>query len=120
MLKQVSVMKRRPGMTMDEFIRDYEARHAAFGEQLFSKARRYLRRYVQPEKHPLTGEVVELEFDVIMEIWWESREDFEAAMKSLTSSELLPAVSESGKKLFASQNNPAFTVIEYESQMGAA
>ena len=118
MMKQISVMKRRPGMTMEEFIRDYEGRHAKFGEQLFAKARRYVRRYVQPENNPLTGQIVELDFDVIMEIWWDSRADFEAAMKALPSSELLPAVVESGKKLFATSNNPAFTVIEYESRMG--
>jgi EthD domain len=61
MLKQVSVMKRHPDLTMDEFIRRYEGEHAKFGEALFRKAKRYVRRYVQPEKNFLTGEVAELD-----------------------------------------------------------
>lgn len=117
MLKQISVMKRHPDLTMEQFIRDYEERHAKFGEQLFAKAKRYVRRYVRPEKNPITGQVIELDFDVIMEIWWDARDDYEAAMRAVAKSNLLGAVTASGKRLFASQNNPAFTVIEYDSDM---
>jgi hypothetical protein len=119
MIKQISVMKRNPKLTMEQFVSEYEERHAKFGEQLFSKARRYVRRYVQPEKSPLTGVSAELDFDVIMEIWWESRADYEAAMKALPNSGLLEAIRASGQQLFASQNNPAFSVVEYDSPINA-
>jgi EthD domain len=118
MLKQVSVMKRHPDLTMDEFIRRYEGEHAKFGETLFRKAKRYVRRYVQPEKNFLTGEVAELDFDVIMEIWWESREDLVEAMKGIATSGLIDDVRRSGEGLFAPQKVPAFTVTEYDSDMG--
>lgn len=117
MIKQVSVMKRNPALTLEQFIEIYEARHAKFGEQLFRKAKRYVRRYVRPEVNPLTGAVAEIDFDVIMEIWWASREDQQEAMKGIATSGLLDAVRESGEELFASQNNPAFTVEEYESSL---
>ena len=119
MIKQVSVMKRHPGMTMQEFIDRYEGHHAKFGERLFGKAQRFVRRYVQPQKNPLTGTVVESDFDVIMEIWWNSQEDFEEAMRGIASSGLIDEIRKSGAKLFASQNNPAFTVVEYDSNMSA-
>jgi len=118
MFKQVSMMKRHPSLTMDQFIELYEGRHAKFGEVLFAKAARLVRRYVQPQKNPLTGEVKELDFDVIMEIWWHSQEDFVAAMQALPKSPLLGAVQESGATLFASHDNPAFTVVEYDSPVG--
>lgn len=114
MIKQVSVMKRNPALSLEKFIEIYEARHAKFGETLFAKAE----RYVHPEVNPLTGAVAEMDFDVIMEIWWASREDQQEAMKGILTSGLLEAVKESGEELFASQNNPAFTVEEYESELG--
>ena len=63
MMKQISVMKRHPDLTMEEFVRLYESYHVKFGEALFAKAQRYVRRYVQPERNPLTGETVEMDFD---------------------------------------------------------
>ncbi len=119
MMKQVSMMKRRSDLTMEAFIDYYENHHAKIGETLFPKARRFVRRYVQPQKNPLTGQTVELDFDVIMEIWWDSREDFEEAMAALAANpEAVAAASESGAKIFASSSNPACTVIEYDSDMG--
>ena len=83
-----------------------------------SRPQRYMRRYVQPLKNPLTGEVKELDFDVIMELWWDSAEDMAADMKDFMASPLVPAIRDSGNALFASADNPAFTVIEYETPRG--
>ncbi|MET0239966.1 MAG: EthD domain-containing protein [Sphingobium sp.] len=119
MLKQVSMMKRHPDLTMEAFVERYETHHARLGEALFAKAKRFLRRYVQPQTNPLTGETTELDFDVVMEIWWASRADFEDAMAALASNpEAVAQASESGRTLFASASNPAFTVIERDSDMG--
>lgn len=119
MIKQVSMMKRRPGLSMEAFIEAYENHHAKIGEALFTKARRFVRRYVQPQKNPLTGQIVELDFDVIMEIWWDKQEDFEEAMASLAANpDAIAAASESGARIFASSSNPACTVVEYDSDMG--
>ncbi|MFA7587836.1 MAG: EthD domain-containing protein [Novosphingobium sp.] len=119
MFKQISVMKRHPALTMREFIERYESVHAKFGEQLFPEARKYIRRYVHPEPNHLTGEVRELDFDVVMEMWWDSEDAYKAAMARLVSSPLLPALRESGTALFASHAVPAFTVEEYESPLPA-
>jgi hypothetical protein len=115
MFKQISVMKRHPSLTPAEFRANYEGRHARFGETLFANARRFVRRYVQPETNPLTGEVSEPDFDVILEIWWDSRADFEEAMRGVVSSPDLPAIRESGARLFASQNSPSFAVEECDT-----
>lgn len=120
MIKQVSVMKRHPSLTMEQFIEQYEGRHAKFGEVLFKKAKKLTRRYVQPQPNPLTGKVEELAFDVILEIWFESRDDLDEAMRGIATSGLVEQVRESGARLFASSANPAFTVVEYDSPVGGA
>jgi hypothetical protein len=117
MLKQVVFLKRRPGMTMEEFIDYYENHHAKLGEKHMPLARRYVRRYVRPEKNPITGEVVELDFDVIMEIWWDSRDDYEATMREVGKGETFRLFYEDEEKLFASHDNPVVTVEEHESDM---
>jgi hypothetical protein len=120
MIKQVSMMKRHPDLTMEAFVERYESHHAKFGEILFARAERFVRRYVEPMRNPLTGETVELDFDVIMEIWWRSQEDFDAAMQAIPKSPHLGAIRESGATLFASHDNPAFTVREYDSPLSTA
>ena len=119
MLKQVVLLKRRDGMSMDEFIDYYENHHAKMAKGHMPLARRYLRRYVRPEKNPITGEVVELDFDVVMEIWWNTRRDFEETMKQIGKGEAHRLFYEDEEKLFNSHNNRVFTVDEHESDMPA-
>ena len=81
-------------------------------------AQRYVRRYITPEKNPVTGAVIHPGYDCIMEIWWNSREDFEASMKRISDPERLPYTIEDEKKLFATHSNPVCTVEEYDSPVG--
>jgi hypothetical protein len=117
MLKQLVLLKRRPGMTLEEFEEYYETRHSLLGIKYMPLARRYFRRYVKPEPNPVTGQVVELDFDVITEIWWDNREDFEATMKTIGEAELNTIFREDEKNIFSSHNNAVFTVEELESTM---
>ena len=118
MLKQVTLLKRKPGMSMAEFIDYYENHHSKLGERFLRRAKRYQRRYVHPEVNPVTGEVVELDFDVVMELWWENRADFEASMADITG-ETLRLMYEDEERLFASHDHRTFTVEEYETDMDA-
>src|SRR3546814_6109399 len=54
LLKLVALLKRRPGMTLDEFRDYYETTHSKFAEPLKGGlAVRYVRRYFTPIVHPL-------------------------------------------------------------------
>lgn len=119
MFKQVSLMKRHPDLTREEFMHLYETHHAKFGEVLFTKARRFVRRYVEPAVNPLTGQRTEPDFDAIMEIWWDSTADYEEAMASISSSGLVDDIRRSGAQLFAPGDIAAFSVVEYDSLLGA-
>jgi hypothetical protein len=123
MIKQVVFLKKRPDMTAEEFMDYYENQHSQLSKQLdapppLPNAQRYVRRYVTPEPNPLTGEVIHPGFDCIMEIWWNTREDFEAAMRGLGNPEFLEARKADELKLFATNSNPVCTVAEYDSPVG--
>jgi hypothetical protein len=124
MIKQVVFLKKRPDMSMDEFMNYYENQHSQLSKKLGAKpalpnAQRYVRRYVTPEKNPLTGEVLHPGYDCIMEIWWNSREDFENSQRIISNPDRLPAIKEDEMNLFASHDNPVCSVIEeYDSPMG--
>jgi EthD domain len=123
MIKQVVFLKRRPDMTMQEFMDYYENKHSQLSKKIGAKpplpnAQRYVRRYLTPEKNPLTGEVIESGYDCIMEIWWNTREDFETAMQGLANPEHLAARMADERKVFASNSNPVCTVEEYDSPVG--
>ena len=60
MLKQVVFLKRRPGLTMEQFMDYYENQHSQLSKRIGAKpplpnAQRYVRRYITPEKNPLDG-----------------------------------------------------------------
>ena len=123
MIKQVVFLKRRQDMTMEQFMDYYEKQHSQLSKRIGAKpplpnAQRYVRRYITPEKNPLTGEVIHPGYDCIMEIWWNTREDFEAAMKGLGSPEHLPARLADELKVFATNSNPVCTVEEHDSPVG--
>ena len=123
MLKQICFFRKRPDMSMDEFMDYYENQHSKLSKRQgrapsIPNAVRYVRRYLVPEKNPVTGEVIDPGFDCLMEIWWKSREDFENSQRIISSPDRLPFVKEDEANLFASHQNPVCTVIEYDSPMG--
>jgi EthD domain-containing protein len=123
MIKQVVFLKKRPDLTMEEFMDYYENQHSQLSKRMGAKpplpnAQRYVRRYVTPEKNPLTGEVIHPGYDCIMEIWWNSREDFENSQRIIADPERLPDIMADEAKLFATHSNPMCSVVEYDSPMG--
>ena len=123
MIKQICFFRKRPDMTLEQFMDYYENQHSQLSKRMgrapsIAGAQRYVRRYLKREANPVTGEVLDPGFDCIMEIWWNSREDFEASQARIRAPDRLPYVMEDEKKLFASHSNPVCTVEEYDSPMG--
>lgn len=123
MLKQICFFRKRPDMTMEQFMDYYETQHTQLAKRTGAKpaipnAVRYVRRYLKPEKNPVTGEVLDSGYDCIMEIWWNSREDFENSQRIIADPARLPMTIADEKNLFASHANPIVTCIEYDSPMG--
>ena len=123
MFKQICFFRKRPGMTMEAFMDYYEHQHSTMAKRMGLKpaipnAVRYVRRYLKPELNPVTGEVHDPGFDCIMEIWWNSREDFENSQRIISSPERKPITMEDEERLFASHANPVCSVVDFDSPMG--
>ena len=123
MFKQMCFFRKRPDMTMDEFMDYYENHHAKLGQKIgtsaIPNATRYVRRYLTPAKNPITGEVHDSGYDCVMEIWWNSREDFERSQAIISDPARLPFTKADEMKLFATHANPICLIeAEYDSPMG--
>jgi hypothetical protein len=122
MIKQVVFFKKRPDMSLEEFMDYYENQHSRLakriGKPAIPNALRYVRRYITPERNPVTGQIHDCGYDCIMEIWWSNRADFENSLRLVSDPERLPHTIEDEKKLFATHANPVCTVEEHDSPVG--
>jgi hypothetical protein len=66
----------------------------------------------------VTGKVLYPSYDCIVEIWWNSRQDFEDSMRHLRDPAILPALMEDERQLFATHSNPVMSVEEFDSPVG--
>ena len=123
MFKQICFFRKRPDMSMEAFMDYYENQHSQLSKRQgrapsIPNAVRYVRRYLTPETNPVTGEIHDPGFDCIMEIWWNSREDFENSQKIISAPDRIGFVREDEERLFAGHANPVCSVIEFDSPMG--
>jgi hypothetical protein len=123
MFKQLCFFRKRPDMSMEAFLDYYENVHSQLSKKMerspsIPGAVRYVRRYLTPERNPVTGETIDPGYDCIMEIWWNSREEFERSQAIIRDPARLPSIREDELKLFATHDNPVCSVIEYDSPMG--
>ncbi|MCT2399876.1 EthD domain-containing protein [Novosphingobium mangrovi (ex Huang et al. 2023)] len=123
MFKQICFFRKRPDMSMDEFLDYYENQHSQLSKNAglqpaIPNAVRYVRRYLTPEKNPITGQIHDPGFDCLMEIWWNSREDFERSQAIISSPERREITKADEERLFAGHANPVCSVVDYDSPMG--
>lgn len=115
MFKTITLLKRRDGMTMADFIAHYETVHARIGEKyLAAGAVHYCRRFL----HPL-GEADDKPYDVVMEIWFEDRAAFEHTLAELMESGPAAEIAADEDKLFDRSRSRMFAVEEHVSDLAA-
>ena len=91
MIKIVALIKRKPGMTFEEFKTYYETTHAKLGEEYLPPyCAKYLRRYLEPVGHHTGGPAPESEHDCLVEMWFAD----EAQLKAFRASVSAPAIVE--------------------------
>jgi hypothetical protein len=112
------LLKRRPGMSMEEFIEYYENHHAKLGAALAPNMIGYKRTYLRPIPNLLTGQVTEPAYDVFTECRFASRESFEENGRLMQSPEALAALVADEENLFDRSMNSRVLVEEYESDLG--
>ena len=107
MIKTVAFIKRKAGVSREEFARHYEEVHVPLAMKHFP-FRKYLRNYVikQPEAE-------EPDFDCVTEVWFETMDDCQAAAEFSASKEY-KVIADDEEKFMDRNSILAFIVEERE------
>ena len=116
MFKAVCLLKRRPGMSFEAFVDYYENHHAKLAAKWVPTQRQYHRRYIRPMVNPITGEVAELDYDVITEMWFDDEASFQTAMAALSQPEAQAEITADEALLFDRSKICFGTLDEYVTE----
>lgn len=111
MIKFISLLKRREGISFEEFKAYYEQRHAVLGKQHMPRALHYERRFLTPMNHPFEGGAAEA-FDCLMELWFEDQTAMDETFAGLAEPDIAEIFAEDEKKVFDRAKTLCFIVDE--------
>jgi len=117
MFKAMVLLKRKPGMTLKEFIDYYETRHAPLGVKYQTKMSRYIRRFLHPLPYPLDGKILEPAYDVLTELHFKDRQTYEEGMQLMLAPEANKVLSEDEKKFLDLPSSRLVFVEDRESKI---
>ena len=75
MIKAIALIRKKPGLSQDEFQKHYEEVHVPMALKYLPSFKRYVRNYVVA---PPGGEAPE--FDCITEIWYEDMQGYQESL----------------------------------------
>lgn len=107
-------MRKRPGMSTEEFRDYYEQHHAPLCATYSAGMIRYIRRYIEPHNHPEAGAFPDA-YDVITELWFDDEAIYRGTLAYLTSSLMPDEIIADEKRLFDRSSFRIATVVECES-----
>ncbi|GAB3114280.1 EthD domain-containing protein [Aestuariicella hydrocarbonica] len=121
MFKMLTFLKKRDDLTMEEFKHYYESVHAQIGKQVLQpEVRRYFRRYLTPFDDALASRANGLDYDVVTEIWFDGKADFEVVMARLSQPDIQRLIVEDEEQLFDRSRNQVMLVDEVETEFAGA
>lgn len=119
MIKVVTLLTRKSGLSREAFIEHYKTHHKRIGEKYLSGfAVKYQRRYLTVADTPNHASN-ELPFDVLMEIWFPDQLTMDAAMALIASESAQEEIVADEERLFDRGLIRSYMVEEYESEMPA-
>lgn len=120
MYKVITLLKRRQGLTLQEFIDLYEQEHAVLGaEKLRGHVVHYSRRYLHPLPSTRPAAQREPDYDVVMECWYPDRAAYDRALQSLNTSANIAEITADEERLFDRSMIRSFAVEEHETDAAA-
>lgn len=108
MVKGIALLKRKPGVSLEEFRKHYEEVHAPLATRLFPTIRRYVRNYVARVVSPVGA--AEPAFDCVTEQWFDSMEGLQA-MLDASAGEAGRAIRDDEKK-FLDRTKTVYLIVE--------
>lgn len=117
MIKVVTTLKKKDGMSTEEFRRYYEDHHRIIGEKyLRGYAVRYLRRYLSSMASP-NDEPINQEFDVLLETWFPDEASLTAFANLMNETDVAKEIEDDEEKLFDRNKKVTYIIEEFESEI---
>jgi EthD domain len=113
MVKLVLLLKRRAGMSVEDFRKYYETTHSVLGKKILPSAIRYQRRYLQALGAAPGYEAVGETYDCITEVWFADHAAMEAALVAAAAPDAAALLAEDEAKLF-DRSKIRFYLVEEE------
>ena len=116
--KILLLMKRKPGMSVEDFREYYETKHIPLCLPYMSGIIRYIRRYLEPQPHAESGTNEELPYDVITEMWFDDEKRYKQSAAYLSTTVLPDEIIEDESRFFHRPTMRMATVVECETHFG--
>jgi hypothetical protein len=113
--KLLIFLKRRPGLSREEFRSYYESNHAPLCLKYMAGVERYVRRYLEPAPG-----MPEMEADVITEVWFRHRTALDHVLATAAQDQLPPDVLADEQHLFDRSKSRFCAVTECETEFAPA
>lgn len=118
MFKVITLLKRRAGLTLEQFIELYEKEHAVLGaEKLRGHVVHYERRYLHPLPSTRPAAARDPDYDVVMEAWYEDRAAYDRSQTALREASNAEEIAADEERLFDRSMIRSFSVEEHETDM---
>lgn len=117
MFKIFLQIRKKPGLSREDFIAYYENNHAPLAIGLIPGMKKYARHYLQPLGSDFFAAGDERPDDVVTEVWFDSRDDYERAMALLTDPATAAILAADEDKLFDRASIRVRSVESHESAL---
>lgn len=117
MLKVIALLTRNPNLTREQFIEHYESIHAPLILQSFPQIRKYRRNFVNLTDTRRAPGVPNPTFDVLTEMWFESRETYSEMLAAHGDPAIGGPVGADANELFDMSQTMQFMVDVRDSEL---
>jgi uncharacterized protein (TIGR02118 family) len=116
-VKIVTLLKRKAGMSREDFVRYYESRHAVLATEVVPGLMDYRRMYIDPGRPAFGMPADSLGFDVITTLVFADAAAYEHAFQTLARPDIAQRIAEDEEQLFDRACIKAYIVDEYISEL---
>lgn len=116
-VKIVVLLKRKPGMSREYFVRNYEGRHAPLATQLVPGLLDYRRTYIGGERPAFGDQCDSPGFDVITTLVFADMPAYEHAFKTLQRPEIARQIADDEEQLFDRTMTRSYLAEEFVSDL---
>lgn len=112
MFKCIAMLKKKSGLSRDEFIEYYENKHSVLIRSLLPGIADYRRNFVDRNGAFVVPGAPPLDFDVITELWFADRETYGAFVAKAQEPDIARQIAEDEENLFDRSATRMFVVDE--------